>query len=61
MWLGADYEEDFNERNEYFLDNVREYGVRRRSARLSPQDFDAMTEEEVNEWYEYYGRCSYDD
>ena len=62
MWLDADYEEDFDERNEYYLDNVREYGMRRRrGARLSPQDFDAMTEEEVNEWYECLGRRCCDD
>ena len=57
MWLDADYEEDFDERNEYYLDNVREYGARRRARKLGPQDLDAMTEEEVNEWYEYLGRC----
>lgn len=61
MWLGADYEEDFDERNEYYLDNVREYGVRRRARKLGPQDFDVMTEEEIDEWYEYLGRCCYND
>ena len=42
--------------NEYYLDNVREYGARRRARKLGPQDLDAMTEEEINEWYEFLGR-----